>query len=551
MDRSEATRALAVAVTVLVAALPLGLLAALGMLPPVVLDGSNLAWVLTALALGLALAASGAALAAMTVGLRHGDLSLLASAGASAALAGGAIGALATSSSLSVPLLVAAGFMLVAASAERLPPLEDLAPAIAAAAAVVVIAEAATLVQILPPTAEVLAPFQQPILLAAVVLAALATIRSRGGLDGMLTMIGAAGLLASRGTSLEWVLGVAALTAGQLIALRTTLEPRPVAEEEDVRLPDLAARLSDAVLRFDGRLKLRDWNTAAAALLGLDATAIGTRLEDLLGTEVGELPAEDETIVTRSSIGGLEIAMHRAGGGVAVVIRDPGTVPETERLGNELRSTIEELLRARRTIDLQRDELERASTVDALTGVASRSAILDRLRVELAQSRRYRHPLAVVLLDVDDFAALNHVHGIEGGDAILREMALRIRLRVREADALGRAGSDGFIAALPHTDEGGAATFADALRHRLALRPVMVGEAMVSVTVSIGVAMMRPGEELDLNGLLERVDEALASARRAGGNRIALDREHGLARLEEKRDLSFNHRATPEEDSSA
>ncbi|HUF06176.1 MAG TPA: GGDEF domain-containing protein [Candidatus Binatia bacterium] len=551
MDRSDATRALVVAVTVLVAALPLGLLAALGMLPPVMLDGSDLAWLPTALALGLALAASGAALAAMTVGLRHGDLPLLASAGASAALAGGVIGALATSSSLSVPLLVAAGFMLVAASAGRLPPLDDLAPAIAGAALVIVIAEAAALVEILPPTAELLAPLRQPILLGAVVLAAVATIRSRGGLIGMLTMIGAAGLLASRGTSLEWALGVTALTAGQLIALRAALEPRPAAEEEDVRLPDLAARLSDAVLRFDGRLKLRDWNAAAAALLGLDATSIGTRLEDLLGTEVGELPAEDQTIVTHSSIGGLEIAMHRAGGGIAAVIRDPGTVPETERLGNELRSTIEELLRARRTIDLQRDELERASTVDGLTGVSSRSAILDRLRVEMAQARRYRHPLAVVLLDVDDFADLNHVHGIEGGDAILREVALRIRLRVREADALGRAGSDGFIAALPHTDEGGAATFADALRHRLALRPVMVGEATVPITVSIGVATMRPGEELDLNGLLERVDEALASARGAGGNGIALDREHGLARLEEKCDLSFNHGATPEEDSSA
>jgi diguanylate cyclase (GGDEF)-like protein len=107
-----------------------------------------------------------------------------------------------------------------------------------------------------------------------------------------------------------------------------------------------------------------------------------------------------------------------------------------------------------------------------------------------------------------------------------------MRLRVREADALGRCGSDGFLGILPHTDEAGAATFADALRHRLAQRPVHVGDETLRVTVSIGVATMRPGEDLDVDGVLARVQEALDSARSAGGDRIALDRLHGLARLE-------------------
>jgi GGDEF domain-containing protein len=112
--------------------------------------------------------------------------------------------------------------------------------------------------------------------------------------------------------------------------------------------------------------------------------------------------------------------------------------------------------------------------------VASRGAIIDRLRTEIAQARRYRHPVAVVLLDVDGFSDLNRRHGVVNGDAVLREVALRMRLRVREADALGRAGSDGFLAILPHTDEGGAATFADALRHRLAQRPMLVGDELVT-----------------------------------------------------------------------
>jgi diguanylate cyclase (GGDEF)-like protein len=248
---------------------------------------------------------------------------------------------------------------------------------------------------------------------------------------------------------------------------------------------------------------------------------------------VADLPGPEGVSITHGGVGGLEVAMHRSGTGVIAVIRDTGAEPEADRLGNELRTTIEELLRARRTIELQRGELERSATVDALTGVASRGSILERLRIEVAEARRYHHPLAVVLLDVDRFGEINRVHGIRGGDSVLREVALRMRLRVREADALGRAGSDGFLAALPHTDEAGAATFADALRHRLALRPVAIGSEAVAVTISIGVATMRPGEDLDLDGLLARVQEALDSARAAGGNRIALDRLHGLARLED------------------
>jgi diguanylate cyclase (GGDEF)-like protein len=158
---------------------------------------------------------------------------------------------------------------------------------------------------------------------------------------------------------------------------------------------------------------------------------------------------------------------------------------------------------------------------------------MERLRIEVAQARRYRHPLAVALIDVDGFTEINKRHGHGGGDAVLRETALRFRLRVREADALGRAGSDGFIAIMPHTDATGAATFADAVRHRLANRPVTVGDVQLTVTVSIGVTTMQPGEDLDSDRLLAQAQEALDSARSAGGDRIALDRQHGLARLED------------------
>jgi diguanylate cyclase (GGDEF)-like protein len=220
----------------------------------------------------------------------------------------------------------------------------------------------------------------------------------------------------------------------------------------------------------------------------------------------------------------------------------PATTPkpaddgiERDRLGRELRAALAELTDARHTIALQRSELERAADVDPLTGVASRTAIMDRLRDEVAAARRYPHPVSVVLVDVDGMGELNAVHGTAMGDAVLRELALRMRVRVREADAIGRVAGDAFMAVLPHTDEQGATVFAEAIRDRATHRPISTGHGEVTVTVSIGVTTMRARAELTADTMLARADEAVASARAGGGNVIAFDRLHGLARLEERR----------------
>ncbi|MDH4333706.1 MAG: GGDEF domain-containing protein [Chloroflexota bacterium] len=219
---------------------------------------------------------------------------------------------------------------------------------------------------------------------------------------------------------------------------------------------------------------------------------------------------------------------------------------EPARLARELRATLEELITTRRTVGMQRAEIERASAVDQLTGVASRAAVLERLRLEAAEARRYDHPLAVVLLDVDDFAALNHLHGTATGDTVLREVALRLRLRAREADALGRIAADAFLAILPHTDELGAIGFADAVRNRLSARPILTDAGEMPITLSVGIALMRPGAALSEDELLAAAEEALASARAAGGNVIAFDRAHGLARIDDHRGPPRTPEAEPE-----
>ncbi|MEK6191472.1 MAG: GGDEF domain-containing protein [Chloroflexota bacterium] len=215
--------------------------------------------------------------------------------------------------------------------------------------------------------------------------------------------------------------------------------------------------------------------------------------------------------------------------------RSEDDTAERDRLGREVRAALAELTDARHTIALQRSELERAADVDPLTGVASRSAIMDRLRDEVAAARRYPHAVSIVLMDVDGMGEINAQHGTAVGDAVLRELALRMRVRVREADAIGRVAGDSFLAILPHTDEKGATVFAEAIRDRATQRPVSTGRGEVTITVSLGVTTMRSRQELTADTLLARADEAVASARAGGGNFIAYDRLHGLARLEERR----------------
>jgi len=537
MDRSGAARILRELLALLPGVLVLGTVAVLAALPPARPADAGLAWLPSGLAAVLIGVAALSTLICLIDGLKRREVTALLESGSWAAIAGGAVSSLWGTGSIAIPLAGAAGLLAAAALTRGWRPLRDAMTARLAAVAVLVLAESLAVAALVPSAAAWLEPFEPAALATAAILAVIASVPAGPTRRGAALLIAAAavGLLVDRGGSLESVVALAALVAAAIVGGLGRLEQPEVAPSDDEdRLPELAARLSDAVLRFDGGLALREWNRAAAELLGLDAGSIGVRAEDLLGVSLSDLGVDETTLVSRSAVGGLEIAMHRSGSGVTAVVSDPGAQPEGERLAMELRATIEELLRARRTIDLQRTELERSATVDPLTGISSRGAIMERLRMEVAQARRYRHPLALALIDVDGFTEINRLHGHSGGDAVLREVALRFRLRVREADAIGRAGSDAFIAVMPHTDAAGAATFADALRHRLGSKSMTVGDAQVPVTVSIGVTTMEPGEDLELDALLAQAQEALDSARSAGGDRIALDRKHGLARLEDQ-----------------
>ena len=382
--------ALATGLTALLVAALVGVVVAIARAqPPARLDDTPVGWVATALVWVLAASVTAATLTWIVIALRGGSMTAALTAGSMAALAGAAMMLLIGSGHPGLPVLGAAGFQLGAAFADRLRlPVVDGGRRIAVVTAALVGAE-------LFAAAAVLVGVGDAMLLGAAGLALAAGVIGLGrpfAPEAFGLAVGAASLGVARVGGLETAIGVAALAAAAILATRRGLDELGAsatapADAED-RLPDLAARLADAVLRFDGRLRLADWNATAATLLDLDETSRGVRMEELLGIPITSLPADDRIDTVERGVGGLDVTVHRAGGGIVAIIRDPGRAPESERLSRELRGTIEELAQARRTIDLQRAELERTATIDPLTGLPSRPAILERLRAEMAEAGR-------------------------------------------------------------------------------------------------------------------------------------------------------------------
>jgi two-component system cell cycle response regulator len=159
----------------------------------------------------------------------------------------------------------------------------------------------------------------------------------------------------------------------------------------------------------------------------------------------------------------------------------------------------------------QTARLESQLFVDPLTHVHNRRFVFGQLAALVSAARRHKRPLAVAMVDLDGFKAVNDGHGHETGDRVLVAIGEALQRGLRAEDVLGRLGGEEFIALLPDTDAEAAAPAAERLR-------VAVARAggPVDVTASVGWAVLRDGEQPD--DLVRRADNALYDAKAAGRN---------------------------------
>jgi len=173
-----------------------------------------------------------------------------------------------------------------------------------------------------------------------------------------------------------------------------------------------------------------------------------------------------------------------------------------------------------RHIALQRvrEQAHDLRVLDPLTAVSNRSRIIEFLSQEVARAARLEQPLSVVMLDLDRFKRINRHYGHPVGDEVLRRIAERLQGALRSIDGLGRYGGEEFLVVLPDTGLAEAGELAGRLRERVEGCRFPSLPPTFHLTVSIGVAQYRSGD--DVWSLIERARGAADEALEAGGGRI-------------------------------
>lgn len=153
---------------------------------------------------------------------------------------------------------------------------------------------------------------------------------------------------------------------------------------------------------------------------------------------------------------------------------------------------------------------------DTLTGLPNRRHFDEKLAEGMVRAARSGQTLALMVIDVDYFKQINDTHGHAGGDAVLRETAIRLKRHVRATDTVARLGGDEFVVILEGLHSGEEADVIAAKLIDAGRQPLMLQDGGVVPSISIGIGVAAPGTGKDRDALMLDADKALYEAKRAG-----------------------------------
>jgi diguanylate cyclase (GGDEF)-like protein len=312
---------------------------------------------------------------------------------------------------------------------------------------------------------------------------------------------------------------------GRVVHVRGVLldvTERKRAEEQVNQYVDLVERIQMALFVFiadDDELLLTAINPEASLITGMQPeVAIGRTVEDVLPIIEADLLHESllDTAVSGEGFVIDEFRLTPAGSGGRVYTAHAFPLPGNG-VGLSLQDVTERTMAA--------EVLRRQALHDGLTGLPNRTLLNDRLRQALQHSQTTEEPVALLLMDLDQFKEVNDALGHDHGDRLLIEMSRRLQRVLRDIDTIARLGGDEFAVLLTiNADERGALAVAARIRESLE-EPFQLGGISVQTSASIGVALY-PGHANDAETLAQRADVAMYTAKRAGGGIALYSPEH-------------------------
>ena len=191
---------------------------------------------------------------------------------------------------------------------------------------------------------------------------------------------------------------------------------------------------------------------------------------------------------------------------------------------NELLARVRTQVRRKRFTESLRGSVQASmelAVTDGLTGLHNRRYLDSHLAGLFEEATLRNRPVAVLVLDIDRFKAINDTWGHDAGDEVLREFAERVRAHTRGVDIVARVGGEEVVVVVPDSAIEGARHVAERIRERVEATPFPIhrGARAIPVTVSIGVAVRLPGDTA-AQAMLKRADTALYRAKEAGRNRV-------------------------------
>ena len=159
-----------------------------------------------------------------------------------------------------------------------------------------------------------------------------------------------------------------------------------------------------------------------------------------------------------------------------------------------------------------------ASLTDPLTGAGNRIALTNTLAREISLSRRHRHALSLLILDIDKFKLINDRYGHSAGDTVLKQIVRTLQQVNRQTDLSFRYGGEEFVVLLNRTHAEGALVIAERIRRTIADTEIAMEEQSVRITVSVGVTTFSDSDSPET--LFNRADKALYMIKSAGGNKV-------------------------------